>query len=222
MKKALPGILIATLTFFIGLYGAAYWTLYHLPETDPELSPLPEKIADFRPGLRAEFKNLSDCERDGLRGQVNLIYEQYATFVYQDGGFERVKEPDRDTGRSIRYDIAGEKRHDRTVGDCGLPDPRKSIYDDRGWLIERISFKNFEEGDKSIDSRITYTYDENGRLIESNSYDGAGKFAGKTFYQYRFDARGNWLEQICISAGQGLQVGDRYYGSYRRITYHQK
>jgi hypothetical protein len=59
-------------------------------------------------------------------------------------------------------------------------------------------------------------------LLESNGYDGEGNLAGKTFYQYTFDAQGNWLERIGISAANELHVGDRYYGLYRRITYYKK
>jgi hypothetical protein len=222
MKKALLCIITVTITFIIGFYTTAFKFFYHRPETNSQISPRDKKLGDVRPPLNSEFEKFTERERDGLRGPVKMVHEQFATFIYQEGSFKRVKEGDTQVSRMTIYDFNGRKTRDQQVPTCGNADPTKHIYDQRGFLIERIDFKNFEEEDRTITSRVTYNYDIQGNLIELYGYDGEGKLQGKRAYNYKFDAYGNWIEQIPTSADQALSEGERTYGQYRKITYYKK
>jgi hypothetical protein len=222
MKRVLSGIIIAPITFFIGLCAAAYWMPYRSPETVSQVSPLDKKFMDVRPPLRLEFKKLTERERNGLHGPVKMVREQSVAFVYKEASFDRVIEDEKRVARTMIYNLAGEKIRDQDLPICGNADPVKHIFDQRGLLIERINFKNFDEDDRSITYRIIYNYDAQGNLIELCSYDDEGKLQGKRAYKYKFDAYGNWIEQISIDAEQALRAGEKTYGLYRKITYYKK
>jgi hypothetical protein len=230
VKKALSYIITAILTFFIGFYSITYWAFYYSSETSFELSSIDKKtdikflppdknFNDVRPLLRSDYAKLKDSQRDGLRGQVKLVHEQFATFVYKESGFEREKEGNTNIGRKMFYDAKGKKTSDRTLRRCGLPASEKYIYDDRGFLIELIKFKKFDK--TTITSRTVYLYDDESKLTESHSYDGEGKLTSKCTYQYQFDNHGNWIVQIPVSAEQPLSTGERTYGKYRKIIYYR-
>lgn len=235
MKKALSAISITILAFFFSFEATANQASFYFLESNLKVSPQDKKSentrpfsqpeskrGDVRPSLRSEFKKIKARKRDGLQGSVKFIHEQFATFIYRGGDFEREEQQTgTQVGRKIIYNVAGDKILDRTIRRCGVPAPVKYIYDDRGFLSEVINFKNFKRDDQTIRSRITYHYDDEGKLIESYAYDNEGKLLGRDIYKYQFDKYGNWVVQIPVSAEHPLSTGERTYGKYREIIYYR-
>jgi hypothetical protein len=226
VKKVLSGILIAIFTFSISFCMADYLALYHLPEAPSQISHLDKKLEDVRPPLHKEFLNLSDSARAGLRGPVKFVDQHWATFIYKEGNFEAIKggheRPQRTNysfeGKKIKYPMNG----------CGNGDlvqfifPIKSIFDEKGFLIEEIHFQNFEEDDRTISFKLTYRYDAQGNLMELYYYDDLGNITNKIIYKYKFDSQGNWTERIVLSAEQLPNTGELFSGYCRKITYYSK
>jgi len=48
-------------------------------------------------------------------------------------------------------------------------------------------------------SKTTYRYDDDGRLIETATFDRSGKPTGKTVMKYQLDSFGNWTEQETLT-----------------------
>jgi hypothetical protein len=223
MKRFLSGIIIAPITFFIGFYAAAYLALYHLPETTHQLSPADKKYKEVRPALNQQYQWLTDRARVGLRGPVKLVREELADFMYREGNFNRIKDEDEPiVYRSLTYAVNGALLSSTFLPECGNSDPTRQVYDDRGFLIEKIDFMNRDEADRRIRSRIVYKYDEQGNMTELYQYDSEGKLTGKTIYKYKLDAHGNWTEQIPLFSERTLSSGERVDGHYRIITYYKK
>lgn len=91
MKRFLSGILIALVTFFIGYYAAAYWTLSHIP--------------DFQPGKRAE--RMPGSWPAGIPGQWKYIAADAAFGFYVPANMQESSMPGIDpyAGRCQNHEI---------------------------------------------------------------------------------------------------------------------
>jgi hypothetical protein len=139
----------------------------------------------------AAAQNPSDRERDGLAGRVKEI-RIFTGFVDSDDG--RYQEPDRRLFESaVWYNRKGKKVKEKLPWTCGNDLPSKPVYDDTGKLVERDILNGNGNG---LWGKVTYTYDSNGVLAQSDEYDGKGVLYRTWTYSYQYDAYGNWIHQV--------------------------
>lgn len=73
----------------------------------------------------------------------------------------------------------------------------KHSYDERGRLVE----SNLTMMEMQV-SRQTFAYDEAGNKVEQASYDEDGSFQSKALFTRKFDEHGNWTEEIVSTASK--------------------
>jgi hypothetical protein len=101
------------------------------------------------------------------------------------------------------------------------------LYDEAGRKVEESFYVVRAQGllntaESTLDSRIVYSYDVKGNLLEETRYDAAGTVKSKKSYRYEFDAAGNWIKQ---TAREWVSHTDKTYFeptevTYRTITYY--
>ena len=95
----------------------------------------------------------------------------------------------------------------------------KNIYDAKGVLVESIHYSLSEDNAMAVDSHSKYKYDAKGNLIEEVS-DFPGQGYSRILKKvYEYDSRGNWTrcELIQIYDGEELPLKNI---TDREITYH--
>jgi hypothetical protein len=227
MKKVILCIIIAFVPYCIFLNATA--SRLQTNYSDLELSSLNSEVemnwemlrTPIRPALNPDFEALSDKERDGLRGSVKTVRTNSTSFIERNGVYKRLHTSP--IYEHVFYDKDGEVYQvggNRKSG-CGneLRPLIREIYSDRGRLIAEIHFTGQSN---AIQSKTTYSYDTDGKLLKVSTFDGEGLIEEQKVYKYKFDSYGNWVEQISIPSGQNLQTGDRYYGQYRKILYYPR
>jgi hypothetical protein len=210
----------------IGLFAVTYHREYLSPVFEPGIPSKQDQInwdeltREVRPPLNPEFEKLSDRERDGLRGRVREIRYYCVDFIERDGRyFKREDAFSKSHFFTILYDKDGKqiKTENKLPAKCGYNPPSKFIYDDRGLHIEVTTYND----DASILTRAVYNHDADGKPVEDLVYYGDGSLKKQTIYKYRFDAQGNWIEQIPIYLIDTSGKLDVSIGSYRRIIYYK-
>ena len=78
-----------------------------------------------------------------------------------------------------------------------LMSQHKHSYDERGRLVE----SNLTMMGMQV-SRQTFAYDEAGNKVEEASCDEDGSFQSKALFTRKFDEHGNWTEEIVSTASK--------------------
>ena len=91
-------------------------------------------------------------------------------------------------------------------------------YDSRDNLVERLHFT----ADGTLKNRQRSTYDEKGNLTEEAQYSSSdGSLEEKSVYDYKSDAKGNWIKQTKFKVGDNFGRGPLapIGVTYRTIVY---
>lgn len=104
-----------------------------------------------------------------------------------------------------------------------------SIIKEKGIKSKTFYVQDIESGDKKMQIDKIETYNEKGQLVDLKVYDDEGRNA-KDWFQYKYDANGNVIEEIEYDSRQklkerivhifknGLKVEKQYFDNKGRMT----
>src|SRR3569832_395310 len=129
---------------------------------------------------------------------------------------------------SYHYDADGnlveeERLHSHSANDLKWV----YLYDEACRKVEESFYVVRAQGllntvESTLDSKIVFSYDAKGNLLEEPRYDAAATVKSKKSYRYEYDTAGNWIKQ---TAREWVNHADKTYFeptevTYRTITYY--
>jgi len=119
-----------------------------------------------------------------------------------------------------KYDRRGLRTEESIYAENGsLVEKTKYSYDAKGNRIQSINVQN---GSSQV-AKAVFIYGDTGkdptqRNLHVETHGGRGALDAREFYQYKYDAAGNWIRRI---TARGYINPDFVGATYRIITYHK-
>ena len=183
-------------------------------ETTFEIDEEPSLVADFQIN---NFGNI-ELQKITIPGNTGSIETEY---VYNEKGLKTEEiwhNPDGKTERSLteydENDLAVREQNYRDEEEFmksnffynenlqlveidsfyanGIQAKQLFKYDEKGRKVEEIVQTKVEF---TTEEKTTYTYNDNGEVVESTSYEPDGSVQMTTQYTYEYDVRGNWISK---------------------------
>lgn len=133
---------------------------------------------------------------------VTYIYDEYGNMIEYSGKYPDGKLFMRDISR---YNKDGFKIEETLFFETKIASNESYRYDDIGNMIESISYKS----DGRISHKFLYKRDEHGNLIESKLYNANGIIDRVWSCEYKYDKRGNWINQIRYDDNNPTSITER-------------
>ena len=159
--------------------------------------------------------NLSDCDRDGLHGDVKAVLTDDVIIGEQNG---QQVETQQASSTSI-YDESG-KRTTQTPFRVAMTGGYAIIQHDL-MFNPHARRQRTEEPIPNYGGKWIKNYDERGYLIEASRFDASGKQVESLSVSYEFDDRGNWIKRVTRRSNQDNQTSPTQITevSHRHIIY---
>lgn len=115
----------------------------------------------------------------------------------------------RDSRTTFEYDSHGNQICQTSYGPEGIPDMCwMSRYDDNNRKTEMTRYKK-----ERLDFRFTYTYNEEGKMVEASGFNADGSLSFRNTYhdddEYAWDTHGNWIQRIEFENGKPTYILER-------------
>lgn len=188
--------------------------------------------------IELNFKSIFTYDPPGqIKEGVEYDYQGKLTFKWSyshDPGKKIIEESRYETNgvlfskSSYHYDTDGNLIEETRLHSHSANDLKwVYLYDEAGRKVEESFYVVRAQGlltaaESTLDSKIVFSYDAKGNLLEETRYDAAGAVKSKKSYRYEYDAAGNWIKQ---TAREWVNHADKTYFeptevTYRTITYY--
>ena len=113
------------------------------------------------------------------------------------------------------YDANGKMATETAYGPDGTV-YKRAIYRAGGRIKEECT----HEADRSLRVKLVFTLDDNGSIVEVNSYNEAGELNSlKTVRSYKYDLFGNWIKETISSVDVATSKPAATWINYRLLVY---